>query len=688
MNTILIIIIKMNIKQKIISELKNTEIPNLSFLFSEEVLNIAEELLSEFLEEEKQNFKNKLETDNSKINFDLFEEESKMGYFWSLLNHLKSVNSGDKIREITENIEPKLAEFGNEVSYSKRFFEMFEYCLNNCELDEEQTKIIYETVKNYKIKGINLSLEKQEELKQISLELSKLTTSFSNNVLDSEKEFEYFLETDEFLKEFPESDLENAKNLYVDKMKEKKSTEGFSPLGYAFDSSSSSYVAILKYCSNSEIRKHFAESHSSFASNGKYDNRENVLKIINLKDKKAKLLGYKNYADLSLEFKMAESPEQVIDLLSDLSQKAKPKAMAEIEEIKEFFNLSELNSWDMGYYARILKEKKYKLDDKKLKQYFEFENTKKALFETVEKLYGIRMEKVSRDVAMLHLYSDDIEYYKVYKDQKFISYFIGDYFYNPDKRSGAWADELRNRFGEKKSIVVNVMSLVKSKTGKTLMTLGEVTTLFHEFGHAIHSMLSKSQYAELSGFGVEWDFVELPSQILEKWAEDDLTISNVAKHYETGEKLPLELLESLKNLKYFGTGNFVLGQSSYGVIDMMFYSGEKFDSVEDLDKKYLEKINSLSIFKKEESYKQYASFSHIFAGGYSAGYYSYIWADIIVDEIWAEFKKHGVYNKEIATKFEEKILGAGSIKDAKDMFEDFMGRGVKIDAFLEEKGLK
>ena len=679
------------LKNKIIFELEREDFPNLKFLFSEEVLEISEELLLELLEEEKIDFEKKLKTSDEKITFELFEEESKLNYFWSLLNHLNNVNSSDKVREIIENVEPKLTEFGNEISYSKRFFEMFEYCLNNCKLDEEQTKIISDSVKNYKIRWINLSEKKQEELKKISLGLSKLSTLFSNNVLDSEKEFEYFLETDEFIKEFPESDLENAKNLAEKKSSSQPSPEekGVKNFWYAFDSSSSSYISIMKYCSNSEIRKHFADAHSSFASSWKYDNREIILKIINLKDKKAKLLWYKNYAELSLEFKMADSPEEVINLLSELSNKAKPKALKEIEEIKNFFDLKELNSWDMAYYSRILKEKKYKLDDKKLKQYFEFENTQKALFDTVEKLYWIEMKKINPHLASPKGEGqEDIEFYKVFKDWKFISYFIWDYFYNENKRSWAWADELRTRFWNKKSIVVNVMSFVKSEYWKTLLTLWEVTTLFHEFGHAIHSMLSKSEHSELSGFWVEWDFVELPSQLLEKWASDELTINNIAKHYETWKKLPEELLTSIKKLKYFWTWGFVLGQNTYSIIDMMFYSGIKFDSVEDLDKNFLEKVNSLSLFKKDENYKMYASFSHIFAGWYSAWYYSYRWADIIVEEIWAEFKKNWVFDKKTAKNFEEKILWAGSIKKASEMFKDFMWREVRVDAFLEENGIK
>lgn len=674
----------MNLKEKIIYELTRRDFPNLKFLYSSEVLDYAPELLEEFLEEEKKDFDEKLKLKNEEITFDTFDEESEMSFFWSLLNHLLNVQSSDKLRKIVEDFEPKLMEFSNDISYNKRYFEMTEYCFKNCDLDEEQKKILEDSIKGFKIKWINLEKEKQDELKKISLELSELTTKFSNNVLDSEKEFEYILESDDFLKEFSKSDLENAQNLYKKKMKEKGLTEKIDTIWYAFDSSASSYIAIMKYCSSSDIREYFSESHSSFASSWKFDNREIILNLIRLKNKKARLLNYKNYAELSLEFKMAETPKQVLELLTDLSKKAKPKALDEIEEIKDYFNLKEINSWDVAYYSRILKEKKYKLDDKKLKEYFEFENTQNALFETVGKLYDIRMEKIDAEWK----YGEDIEIYKVYEWENFISYFMWDYFYNPDKRSWAWADAIREKFGDKKQIVINNMSFVKSENWKTLLSLDEVTTLFHEFWHAIHWMLSSSKYSDLSWFWVERDFIELPSQLLEKWAEDDLTINNIAKHYKSWEKLSTELLESLKNLKYYGTWGFVLGQNMFAIIDMMFYSWIDFSSVEEMDKIYLEKVNEISIFKKDENYKMYASFGHIFGWGYAAGYYSYMWADIIVDEIWTVFKEKWVYNKEVADKFKRDILWAWSIKKAKKMFYDFMWREINTNAFLEEKWLK
>ncbi len=678
-------IIFKELKQKISVELEKKEFPNLKFLYSQEVIENSLDILEEFLQEEKKYFKNSLKTKNEDIDFDLFNIESKLDYFWSLLYHLKSVKSSDKIRSVIDIFEPKITEFSNEVSYSKRNYEMLEVLLSSWKLNQEQEKIIKDEIMHYKVRWINLNDEKQEELKKINLEISEISTKFSNNILDSKKEFEYHLDNDDFLKEMPKSDLENAKSLAKKKWKH----------WFVFDASSSSYIAIMKYCSNSQIRKYFSRVFNSFASEGDYDNRENILKLINLKNKKAKILWYENYWELSLEFKMVENSKEIIDLISDIAKKAKTKGIKEIEEIKEFFNLESINSWDLSYYFRLLKEKKYKLDDKKLKQYFEFENTKNSLFNTVKRLYGIEMKKISSkndsqvslDDNQWFIYNEGVEIYEVYKQGEFISYFVWDYFYNEDKTGGAWADRLRWKYKDKKAILSNTTNIVKSESWPTLLTLSEVETLFHEFGHAIHDMLSKSEYSDLSGLNVEWDFVELPSQILEKWCSDYETINDVASHYETWEKLNEDMLKSIENLKHFSTWNSILWQNIYAICDMMFYSWESFENIWELDAKFLDKVNSLAIFKKDEKYKQYCSFSHIFDGGYSAWYYSYMRADIIVSEVWEVFKQNWVYDEGTAQKFEKTILWAGSLKKAREMFFDFMARDVEIDAFLEEKGL-
>ena len=439
----------------------------------------------------------------------------------------------------------------------------------------------------------------------------------------------------------------------------------------------------MKYCSNSEVRKVFYKAKSSFASSWNFDNRSIVLETLNLRYKQAKILGYKNHGELSLVFKMAETPEQIINLLEDITKNAKIKASEELEELKNHFNLSEINTWDTGYYFRKLKEEKYNLDDRELKKYFEFENTLKELFWVVNKLYWVEMKEIRWEK-----YDENIRYYEVYKDSKFISYFLSDYFYNQNKRSWAWADALRAKHISKHNlpIVVNVCNFTKNSDWKTLLTMLDVETMFHEFGHAIHEMLSFSKYSELTWFNVEWDFVELPSQLLENWCSDNEALKVVSKHHETWEIIPQNILDSLENLKTFWTGNSTLRQNEFALLDMFLHTTEIPKTIEELDKKTIEISNSLSIFENGEDYKPHTSFSHIFDWAYSAWYYSYMWAEIIEADIFAEFKKNWIFDKNTSTRFLNTILWQGSRKDANELFNDFMNREVKTNAFFERKG--
>ncbi len=388
----------------------------------------------------------------------------------------------------------------------------------------------------------------------------------------------------------------------------------------------------MKYCSDADIRKYFYEARIQFASSGKYDNREIILKILKLREEKAHILGYKNYAELSLVFKMAETPEQVKTLFGEISQKARPKAEAELQEIKSYFQLKNLDAWDSSFYSRKLREEKYALDEKELKKYFVFENVRDALFETVKRLYNLELKKIE-----VPLYTTEVELYEVYKDGNFVSYFYTDYFYTPLKRQGAWADIQREVFENRRKIVVNVCNFQKNTDGYTLLTLDEVETMYHEFGHAIHEMLSFSPYSELSGFHVEWDFVELPSQLLENWCRHPEGMKLFARHCETDEMIPDEMLLKLQKLDTFGNGNMVLKQNEFAMLDMRLHSEEVPQSLEQLQKISDEIYRENSLFPLSHLYKHYASFSHIFDGGYAAGYYSYMWAEIIEKEVWRAF---------------------------------------------------
>nr|MDD3720381.1 M3 family metallopeptidase [Candidatus Gracilibacteria bacterium] len=664
----------MTIKQKILQELQNPKMLDLKFLFSKEVLDVSLEVLQELLDEEKKDFDEILKLTNEKITFETFMDFSKLDLFFSLLNHLQNVKSSDEIRNIIEDFEPKYVDFGNYIAYNKRYYDMIVYCKNNCNLDNEQKRILDLSIKSYEVKGINLEEEKQNRLKEISKRLSELSQKFGNNLLDSEKEFKYVFETDETIKDIPQNELEEAK---IKAEKEGKT-------GYLFDSSPASYMAIMKYCTESDVRKHFFTEKHKFASSGKFDNRKLVLEILKLRDEKSHILGYKNYAELSLVFKMADTPENVIKLIDEVSIKAKDKAETEIVEFKKYFNLADFNPWDLAYYSRIYKEKEFNFDERELKKYFEFDKVLNGLFTIANKLYGIEMREVEIDS-----YSSDIRFYEVYKEGKLISYFVGDYFYNQDKRSGAWCDNMRPKIEYKGKtyipIVVNVCAFLNQGTGKTLLNFIDVETMFHEFGHALHEMLSKSKYSDLSGFNVEWDFVELPSQLMENWCNEEESLKLFAKHNETGEEIPKSMLETMDKLKKYGTGNFTLRQNEFASLDMHLHSKVVPDNIEKLDDFVLDFINNYGIFKKDKDYKMYASFSHIFDGGYGAGYYSYMWAEIIEAQVWSIFKNKGIFDKETADRFLKTILSAGTTKDASMLFEDFAGVSISPNAFLDRK---
>ncbi len=666
---------KQQLKQKILQELNTNEIPDLKFLYSDEVLEITPEILEELLEEEKKDFKEKLKTESKDITFEFFEEFSILDFFFWLLDHLLNVKSSDKVRKIIEDFEPKLIDFSNEVSYNKRFYEMVVYCYENCKLDEEQKRILNQDIKSYKIRWINLPEEKQEKLKKINKELRQLSQKMWNNTLDSENEFSYFIEDDKYLKDLPEDILKTAQD------KAQKENKNW----YLFDSSSSFYMAILKFCDSGDIRKHFYKARCNFASSWKYDNREIILKILKLREKKAKILGYKNYSELSLEFKMAESPEKIKELLFDITSKSKQKAEIELDKLKKYFNLEEIKPWDIAYYNRILKEEKYNFDEKKLKKYFEFTRVKKWLFDVVKKLYNIELEKIE-----VESYEKDLDFYKVYKDWEFISYFIADYFYREKKRSWAWENHLRTKYfselQKKYPIIVNVTNFQKATEWETLLTLSDVQTMFHEFWHAIHDMSSISKYSDLWISWVEWDFIELPSQILENWAKKQESVNLFAEHIETSEKIPEETFDTLKLLEQFWTWNFYLKQSEYALVDITLHSEEIPSDILELDKKILNTINNISIFTQTEDYKTYTSFTHIFDWWYASWYYSYMWAEIIEADIFSEFEKNWIFNKVVSKKFLDKILSQWSKKDARDLFKDFMWRDVDIKAFLDRQG--
>ncbi len=661
-------------KDTIIQELKKSEFPDLAFLFSSDALEFAAEILKELLEIDKKEFEELLAKPNEEITFDSFEDEGLLDYYWSLLNHYQNVNNNDQMRKIIEDFRPELQDFWNYVTYNKNYYEKTKYCFENCDLNADQKRALEIRLKWFKDSGIDLPEEEKNKLKELNKIWAKLSNDFSNNIVDDEATFEYIIENFEVIKDLPEDILNNAKKAAEEKNKS----------GYLFDADPSSYVAILKYCSDANIRKDFEKIQNSFASKWKFDNREIILNILKNKKQKAEILWYKNYAQMSLNSKMADSPEQVFELIQGISKTAKTKAIEEREELKKYFNLTEINSYDMGFYSRKYKEEKYNLDEKELKKYFKYENVLEYLHTFVKQFLGIEMREISASV-----YSKSVKTYEVYRNGEKIAYYLLDAFYSKEKRGWAWADNLREKSNfwgiEKLPMVINCCNFLQ--TDETLLSIRDVETLFHEFGHAIHEMISQSPLSELSGFNVEWDFVELPSQLLENWVGNNKSLIKLAKHYQTGETLPDSVMKTLDELDTYMSANGVLGQNTYALLDMHLYSEEVPENMQELDKKTLDIVNKYWITKRWEDYKMYCSFSHIFGWGYSAGYYSYMWAEILEADVFDAIEQQGMFDPKVGQKLVDTLIGQWTRKPAAELFKDFMGREVSNQAFMKRKGL-
>ena len=661
-------------KDTIIQELKKSEFPDLAFLFSQWALEVAPEILKELLEIDKKEFEELLTKPNEEITFESFEDEGLLDYYWSLLNHYQNVNNNDQMRKIIEDFRPELQDFWNYVTYNKNYYEKTKYCFENCDLNADQKRALEIRLKWFKDSGIDLPEEEKNKLKELNKIWAKLSNDFSNNIVDDEATFEYIIENFEVIKDLPEDILNNAKKAAEEKNKS----------GYLFDADPSSYVAILKYCSDANIRKDFEKIQNSFASKWKFDNREIILNILKNKKQKAEILWYKNYAQMSLNSKMADSPEQVFELIQGISKTAKTKAIEEREELKKYFNLTEINSYDMGFYSRKYKEEKYNLDEKELKKYFKYENVLEYLHTFVKQFLGIEMREISASV-----YSKSVKTYEVYRNDKKIAYYLLDAFYSKEKRGWAWADNLREKSNfwgiEKLPMVINCCNFLQ--TDETLLSIWDVETLFHEFGHAIHEMISQSPLSELSGFNVERDFVELPSQLLENWVGNNNSLIKLAKHYQTGETLPDSVMKTLDELDTYMSANGVLGQNTYALLDMHLYSEEIPENIEELDQKTLDIVNNYWITQRWEDYKMYCSFSHIFGWGYSAGYYSYMWAEILEADVFDAIEQQGMFDPKVGQKLVDTLIGQWTRKPAAELFQDFMGREVSNQAFMKRKGL-
>lgn len=629
--------------------------------------------------------------------------------------NLNSAETSDEMQAIAQEISPLLTAHGNEVAMNAGLFAkvkaVFEGDQSN--LTTEQKTLLEKSYKGFSRNGANLNETDKEKLKAIDSKKSKLSLTFGENVLKESNAFEMHLTDEADLDGLPEGVREAAAAEYKVKFKNKsKEKSDDSSNNWIFTLDYPSYIPFMTYSTRRDLRQ---KMHRAFGSKGFQDNENNNEEVIQeqvrLRAERAALLGYESHAHYVLEERMTKSPSIVFDFLDNIQEKALPFAKKEFEELsayaKKLDGIEDLQKWDSGYYSEKLKKEKFAIDDELLRPYFQLEKVTDGVFTTAQKLFGITFHKRT-DIDTYHT---EVVTYEV-KDEngKHLALFYADFFPRAGKRQGAWMTSFRSQKitteGDQRPHVSIVCNFTKpTETKPSLLTFNEVTTLFHEFGHALHGMLAAGTYSSLSGTSVFWDFVELPSQLMENWCYEKDCLDLFAKHYETGEAIPTDYIDKIKKSANFMAGMGTIRQVGLGKIDMGWHSiGHtersrsatntatelhpstplRMTSVKAFETKQLE---GLDFYPEVKETMTSTSFSHIFQGGYSSGYYSYKWAEVLDADAFEAFLEKGIFDRETAKSFQENILSAGGTEHPSILYKRFRGREAKPDALLKRAGL-
>lgn len=609
----------------------------------------------------------------------------ELGVVSSCFFNLNSAETNEDIQTIARELSPKLTLFNNETLLNESLFVRIKAVWEIREqgqLDAESARLLKETYEGFVRNGALLEGQQRESLKSISEKLSKLSLSFGENVLKETQAFELHVADAEELAGLPEATIASAAALAGEKGKK----------GYVFGLDMPTYISIMKYADNAALREEMYRAYGTRAAKeNECNNEQNIQELVNTRLAKAQLLGFDSHAALTLSKRMAKTPETVLSFLDDLKALAKPAAEKDLKAVQEFASAAghqgEVKPWDFSYWSEKLKKATLNLDDNLLKPYFKIENVLAGVFEISAKLYGLSFKK-NDDIATYH---EDVDAYEVYdKDGEFLSLLYTDFFPRAGKRAGAWMTSYRSMYTLEGEVVRPHISIVCNFTKPTadkpsLLTFNEVTTLFHEFGHALHGMMARGTYPSLTGTSVYWDFVELPSQILENWCYEPEALALFAKHYETGELLPKEYVDRIVESQQFMEGYATLRQLNFGYLDMTYHGRREpmEGSVADFERSA---TADTQLFSPVEGTLSSTAFSHIFQGGYSAGYYSYKWAEVLDADAFERFKQEGIFSAAAADGFAE-ILSRGGTVAPDELFKKFRGRDPKVDALLKRAGI-
>ena len=619
----------------------------------------------------------------------LDELGARLGQAWSPVSHLNAVCNNAELRAAYEACLPKLSEYWTEIGQNRPLFQAYESLANSPEaagFDVAQKTILEHALRDFRLSGIDLPPAEQQRYGEIQMKLSELASKFSNQLLDATQAWSKQVTDEAAL-----AGLTDSAKAQMQQAAAAKELDG-----WLITLEFPSYFAVMTYADDRALREEVYAAYCTRASDqgpnaGQHDNTPVMAEILALRQELAKLLGFGNYSELSLASKMADSTEQVLSFLRDLAVRSKPFAAQDLQELQAFAaeqGCSDLQSWDVGYYSEKLREQRYSISQEILRAYFPIDKVLSGLFAIVEKLYGIQIKELSGFDA----WHPDVRLFEITENGEHVGRFFFDLYARANKRGGAWMDGARDKrrdaTGKLISPVANlVCNFTPAVGGKpALLTHDEVTTLFHEFGHGLHHLLTRVEHAGASGInGVAWDAVELPSQFMENWCWEPEGLALISGHFESGEALPKDLLDKMLAAKNFQSGLMMVRQIEFSLFDFELHATHG-DGRSVLD--VLEGIRQEVSVLRPPAYNRFPnSFAHIFAGGYAAGYYSYKWAEVLSADAFSKFEEEGVFNSATGSAFREAILARGGSQAPMVLFVDFRGREPSIDALLRHLGL-
>ncbi len=672
--------------------MKNKIIENFPVFSKLDIKKCTEELRNKLGKNKK--LINKLLNDNNDTWDKLINPLEKMQYeldcLWSTISHLHSVCINDDLRAVYKDILPEISEYYSELGQNKKLYEAFKYILGNKEqeiLSQEKTQYLKNEIRDFKLAGVDLPEQQKNEFTRIQIKLSELSNKFKENVLDATQKWNILIDNKEQLAGLPERTLQEAQQFAKEDNKK----------GYLFNLDYSSYIPIIRFAKDRNLREKIYHAYSTRASSlsyfeNKYDNSKIIEEILINRQEIAKLLEFNNYAEYSLQTKMCPSTQAVLHFLNKLLDKSKNQAKQEFQELVEFAKtdgIEDFSPWDIEYYREKYKLTYFNISQEQIREYFPIQQVIQGLFQIVNKLFGLTIVELKKDI-----WHDDVKVFAINDFEKNRGYIYFDLYTRKNKQGGAWMDECRTRFQISNDTLTSPIAYLTcnftppiNEIG-SLLTHDEVITLFHEFGHCLHHILTKSTVLGVSGVnGVPWDAVELPSQLLENWCWNYDSLSICSKHYQTGDKLPKQVFDKLLLTKNYHSAIKMLRQLEFALFDFEIHLVSQ-PMISDYVQDILDKIRSRTSMYSIPPYNKFQnSFSHIFAGGYAAGYYSYKWAEVLSCDAFSKFDQEGILNAEVGLLFMENILEKGGTEDIGKLFKIFRGRDPIVEPLLKQSGI-